>query len=82
MSRQDVPLDILPRHSLEAPSTPNIGQYDPYAVKTKYDDDQESAASVARSENYSAWKSVYFGISGMLGFGEKFSLLFCKYWTF
>ncbi|KAF8607563.1 hypothetical protein BDV93DRAFT_541817 [Ceratobasidium sp. AG-I] len=76
MSHQDLPLDILPRHSIEAPSTPNMGQYDPYAAKGKYDDEQESAASVGRSENYSVWKSIYFGISGMLGFGEKFSLLF------
>jgi len=68
-------MEILPRQSLDAVSTPNTGQYDPYSVKDKFDDDQESVPS-ARSHTYSAWKSVYFGISGMLGFGERFSLLF------
>ncbi|KAG9127150.1 hypothetical protein FRC07_000477 [Ceratobasidium sp. 392] len=61
-----------------SPAPQDMHQYDPYEdTKDEYKEEQTpAAANATKSSALSTLQSIYFGISGMLGFGERFSLLF------
>ncbi|KAG9121330.1 hypothetical protein FRC07_002745 [Ceratobasidium sp. 392] len=61
-----------------SPVPQDMNQYDPYEdTKDEYKEEQiPTVANVTKSSALLTLQSIYFGISGMLGFGEKFSLLF------
>ncbi|KAG8745785.1 hypothetical protein FRC10_007047 [Ceratobasidium sp. 414] len=62
------------------PVSTNVDRFDPYIdeeTKDAYREEQrQDEEDIAKPSFLTTFQSVYFGISGMLGFGERFSLLF------
>ncbi|KAG8769304.1 hypothetical protein FRC12_005045 [Ceratobasidium sp. 428] len=75
MAHNEYPMAVIPPLS---PIPTNVDQFDPYEdTKDAYREEQgPNAAQVPKSSALLTLQSIYFGISGMLGFGERFSLLF------
>lgn len=74
MSQHGYPLAIRPTSSVE------MDQFDPYddANGTSIQK-QRDTTQAPKTGLLSTLKTIYFTISGMLGFGERFSLLFCEF---